>query len=446
MKHIQLKTEIPGPKSKTLMERRRAAVSKGPFHSTGVFVESAEGFLVTDVDGNKLIDFACGIGVTNLGHSPKTVVSAIQNQASQFLHTSFNVLPYEEYVATAEWLNAHTPGKFSKKTLLVNSGSEAVENAIKLARMYTKRQAVVCFDHAYHGRTYMAMTLTSKSKPYKHGFGPFLSDVYRVPFPYEYRWPTANDVSEECMKQIEDLVEVQIGAKEVAAVIIEPVQGEGGFIPAPKKFFQLLKSFCEKNGIVFIADEIQSGFGRTGTLFASEQLGVEPDLITLAKGIGSGLPLAAVVGRTEILDSVIDGGVGGTYGGNPVACAGALAGFKLFEDPKTLAQAKHLGEKLTSKLNSFKEKYSLIGDVRGLGPMLGVELVKSRSTKEPYKEAAGAIQQACVKRGLVVLTAGSFGNVLRFLVPLCLTDDAFQEAVEILEDAFTEVQKTHGKV
>jgi 4-aminobutyrate aminotransferase/(S)-3-amino-2-methylpropionate transaminase len=430
--NIRLNTPLPGPKSKALMERRRAAVARGPFHSTPIFVKSAKGALVEDVDGNQLLDFASGIGVVNVGHSPASVVQAISEQAAQVIHSGFNVIPHESYVKLAEKLNAAAPGTFAKKTLLINSGAEAVENAIKIARAFTGRQAVICFDHAYHGRTYMAMALTAKAKPYKVGFAPFPSEIYRAPFPYEYRGETADSA----FKKFEEVVSTQVTPQQVAAVIIEPVLGEGGFVPAPREFLKKLREFCTANGIVLIADEIQTGFGRTGTLFASEQLGFEPDLVTLAKGLGAGLPIAAVTGRAEIMDAPMDGGIGGTYGGNPVACASALAVFELFEknSAELLKKAKAVGETIQKRLNSWKEKYPIVGDVRGLGPMMAVELVKDRKTKEPNREAVAALMKYSYEHGVLTLSAGTFGNVVRLLVPLVIEKDQLEEGLNVLEE------------
>lgn len=434
---IKLQTAIPGPKSKQLMLERKLHVARGPFHSSPVFIARASGALIEDVDGNTLIDLAAGIGVVNVGHAPESVVAAVCSQAERVLHAGFNVTPYEGYVKLSAALNKATPGGFAKKTLLVNSGAEAVENAIKIARVHTGRQAIVCFDHAFHGRTYMAMSLTSKVKPYKTGFGPFNAEVYRVPFPYAYRWPAVSsggDVSSECFKRFEEIVNHQVGAANVAAVIIEPVLGEGGFVPAPREFLAKLREFCTTNGIVLIADEIQTGFGRTGTLFASEQLGLIPDLMTMAKGLGAGMPIAAVTGRAEIMDAPIEGGIGGTYGGNPVACAAALAVFELFGDGKLLTRARTLGAKLQARLGEWQSRYSVVGDTRGLGPMQAIELVKDRATREPHREAAAAVVKHCYERGVIILTAGTYGNVIRVLAPLVIRDEELGEALDVLED------------
>lgn len=441
---IQLKTSIPGPKSKALMEERRAQVCRGPFHSTPIFAASAKGALVNDVDGNTYIDLASGIGVVNVGHAPDELVAAIREQAGKMLHTSFNVIPYEAYVQVAAKLNKAVPGNFAKKTLLVNSGAEAVENAVKIARAFTKRQSVICFEHGYHGRTYMAMTLTSKVKPYRQDFGPFNSDVYRAPFPYIYRWAGGDGdsakVSNECFARFEEIVTTQVGAANTAAVIIEPVLGEGGFVPVPVEFMKKLREFCTANGIVLIADEVQTGFGRTGKLFACEHYGIAPDLSTLAKGLGGGLPLAAVTGRAEIMDAPIEGGVGGTYGGNPVACASALAVFKMFEEGKVLDNAKAVAATLNQRLAGWKEKFAFIGDVRGLGPMQAIELVKDRKTKEPNREATAQLTKYCYEHGVVILSAGTFGNVIRLLVPLVIEAGQLEEALNVIESGLKEIK------
>lgn len=435
MAGINLKTKIPGPKSIALMERRNECVAKGPFHATPVFLESAHGSLIHDVDGNTLIDFSSGIGVVNSGHTPETVVKAIQEQAPKLLHSSFNVVAYESYLAVCEKLNKLTPGNFKKKTFLANSGAEAVENAIKLARAFTKRQSIVCFDHAYHGRTYMAMSLTSKVKPYKLDFGPFNSDVHRAPYPYAYRWNT-NNVVEECFAQFEDLVHSQIGENQVAAVILEPVLGEGGFVPAPKEFLAKLRSYCTKHGIVLIADEIQTGFGRTGTLFACEQLDFVPDLMTIAKGLGGGMPISAVTGKAEIMDAADVGGIGGTFCGNPLSCAAAIAVCDLFEKGSLLKDAKNLGEVLQKKLQSWKTKFPSIGDVRGLGPMMGIELVKDQKSKEPNPELAKKLIKHSYENGVILMGAGTYGNVIRFLIPLNITMSELNEGLDVIEKGF----------
>ena len=448
MPSINLTTKIPGPKSQGLMDRRKAAIPQGPFHVTPLFIEKAEGPTATDVDGNTFLDFASGIGVTNSGHNNPRIVAACKEQLDKYIHTSFNVAPYEPYVAVAEKLNALAPGDSDKKTFLANSGAEAVENAIKFARSYTKKQAIVCFDHAYHGRTYMAMSLTAKSVPYKYGFAPFNSEVYRAPFPYLYRYPgnsesncggaTENCPNELCVcasafKAFKDVIESQIGADQVAGVIIEPVSGEGGFIPVPAPFMRLLEKYCKEHNIVSMLDEIQTGFGRTGSFFAAEHYGVEPDLLILAKGLAGGMPLSAVTGRADIMESIGVGGAGGTYCGNPVACAASLEALDQFENSNALEHAQMLGNELSQRLERWAQEYEIVGDHRGLGPMRAVELIKDRTTKEPNKEAVGKIIKHSYENGVICIGAGTFGNVLRFLIPLTATKEQLHEGLDVVE-------------
>jgi len=449
MSSINLKTPVPGPRSQAVFAERAEHVAPGPFHTTPIVAERAEGATITDVDGNVFLDFACGIGVTNLGHCEPSVVAAVTAQAEKFFHTSINVVAYEGYIDVAKRLNARAPGDFSKKTFLASSGAEAVENAIKFARAYTKRQAVICFEHAFHGRTYMAMALTGKANPYKSGFGPFPSEIYRAPFPDFYRWPGVEGEAPVCPGRLpcslprclcreafahfEEMAHADIGETNVAAVIIEPVTGEGGFIPVPAPFLRMLREWCDQHGAVLIFDEIQTGFGRTGTLFACEQSGVAPDLLVLAKGLANGLPLSAVVGRAEVIDAVGVGGVGGTYAGNPVACAAALAVMDKFDDPKTLEHARKLGRLLEDRLESWFKKFPRIGQVRGLGPMRALELVKDRKTKEPDKPAAAALVKWNYENGLITLACGTHGNVLRFLIPLVATEEQINEGLDVVE-------------
>jgi 4-aminobutyrate aminotransferase/(S)-3-amino-2-methylpropionate transaminase len=449
MASIDLKTAVPGPLSQAVFEERRKHVAPGPFHTTPIVAEKAEGATITDVDGNTFLDFACGIGVTNLGHCEPSVVAAAKAQAEKFFHTSINVVAYEGYVDVAKRLNERAPGNFAKKTFLANSGAEAVENAIKFARAYTKRQAVICFEHAFHGRTYMAMALTGKANPYKSGFGPFPSEIYRAPFPDFYRWPGVHGEAPVCpgklpcslsrclcreaFERFEEIAHADIGETNVAAVIIEPVTGEGGFIPAPAPFLHMLREWCDQHGVVLIFDEIQTGFGRTGTLFACEQSGVTPDLLVLAKGLANGLPLSAVTGKAEVIDAVGVGGVGGTYAGNPVACAAALAVLDKFDRPETLEHARKLGRLLEDRLESWFKKFPKIGQVRGLGPMRAMELVKDRKSKEPDKPSAAALVKHNYENGLITLACGTHGNVLRFLIPLVATEAQLNEGLDVIE-------------
>ncbi|MCD0486368.1 4-aminobutyrate--2-oxoglutarate transaminase [Streptacidiphilus sp. ASG 303] len=432
----RLVTAIPGPKSQELQARKTAAVAAGVGTTLPVYVTRAGGGVVEDVDGNSLIDFGSGIAVTNVGNAAQAVVDRASAQLAAFTHTCFMVTPYEGYVAVAEQLNELTPGDHEKRSALFNSGAEAVENAVKIARAYTKRSAVVVFDHGYHGRTNLTMALTAKNMPYKHGFGPFAPDVHRVPVAYPYRWLTgAENCAAEAAAQAIDMINKQVGADNVAAIIIEPIQGEGGFIEPAKGFLPAIAEFARANGIVFVADEIQTGFCRTGQWFACEDEGVVPDLITTAKGIAGGLPLAAVTGRAEIMDAAHAGGLGGTYGGNPVACAAALGSIETMKELDLNAKARRIGEVMLDRLRSLQEKHEIIGDVRGRGAMIAVELVKPGG-KEPNPEATAAIAKACHAEGLVVLTAGTYGNVLRFLPPLVMPEHLLLEGLDILEGAF----------
>jgi 4-aminobutyrate aminotransferase/(S)-3-amino-2-methylpropionate transaminase len=447
MSTIEIRTSIPGPRSRALMARRDAAVVRGAFHATPVFVSKAEGAVVEDVDGNRLLDFAGGIGCLNTGHRHPRVVEAIRKQLDRFLHTSFNVLPYESYIALAERLNAITPGKFAKKTILVNSGAEAVENAIKIARAYTRRPAIVSFEDAFHGRTYMAMAATSKTHPYKAGFEPFPTEVYRVPFAYCYRcsyslqYPSCEV---HCARHIEDTFQRVVAAETVAAVVVEPVLGEGGFITPPAEFFPILSQICRKHGILLIADEVQSGFARTGKLFACERLGLEPDLIAMAKSLSGGMPLAAVTGRAEIMDTTGPGTLGGTFGGNPAACEAALAVLDVIESEGLCARALELGEIFRKRAAQWQERWGIIGEVRGVGAMQALELVRSRETREPADKETKQVSQYCYEHGVVTITAGSYGNVIRLLMPLVMTDAQMDEGLDVLESALAAVGDKKG--
>ncbi|MFD3730872.1 4-aminobutyrate--2-oxoglutarate transaminase [Streptomyces sp. NPDC058632] len=433
-------TAIPGPKSQELQARRTAAVAQGVGSVLPVFAARADGGIIEDVDGNRLIDFGSGIAVTSVGASAEAVVRRATAQLADFTHTCFMVTPYEGYVAVAEALAELTPGDHAKKSALFNSGAEAVENAVKIARAHTKRQAVVVFDHGYHGRTNLTMALTAKNMPYKHGFGPFAPEVYRVPVAYGYRWPTgAAHAGPEAAAQAIDQISKQVGAGNVAAIVIEPVLGEGGFIEPAKGFLPAISEFASDNGIVFVADEIQSGFCRTGQWFACEDEGIVPDLITTAKGIAGGLPLSAVTGRAEIMDAAHSGGLGGTYGGNPVACAGALGAIETMKELDLNGRAKAIEAVMRARLTAMAEKFDVIGDVRGRGAMMAIELVKDRTTKEPDAEATAALAKACQQEGLLVLTCGTYGNVLRFLPPLVIGEGLLNEGLDILEQAFARV-------
>ncbi|HZP51209.1 4-aminobutyrate--2-oxoglutarate transaminase [Actinocrinis sp.] len=432
----RLVTEIPGPRSRELFARRNETVALGVSTTLPVFVTRAGGGVLEDVDGNSLIDLGSGIAVTSVGNSAEAVVRRATEQLQRFTHTCFMVTPYEGYVAVCEALAELTPGEHAKKSALFNSGAEAVENAVKIARAYTKRQAVVVFDHGYHGRTNLTMALTAKNMPYKNGFGPFAPEVYRVPMAYPLRWPTGpENCAEEAAAQAISQIEKQVGAQNVAAVVIEPIQGEGGFIEPPLGFLPRIAQFCRDNGIVFVADEIQTGFCRTGDWFACEHEGVVPDLVTTAKGLAGGLPLAAVTGRAEIMDAAHAGGLGGTYGGNPVACAAALGAIDTMRAEDLAGRARKIGEVMTSRLRALAERHPEIAEVRGRGAMIAIELVKP-GTLEPAPEIAVKAAAFCHAAGVVVLTCGTFGNVLRFLPPLVIGDDLLSEGLDVIEQAF----------
>jgi len=435
---IQIRTAIPGPKSKALMGRRNAAVARGPYHSTPVFVAKAEGAVLEDVDGNRFIDFAGGIGCLNIGQRAPGVVAALREQIDQFLHVCFSVTPYESYIAVAEKLNALAPGNFPKKSVLVNSGAEAVENAIKIARAYTKRPAVICFEDAFHGRTLMAMTLTSKPHPYKAGFEPLATDVYRIPFAYSYR-SAAGTTVDEFAHYLEDAFKRHVAAENVAAVIAEPVLGEGGFVVPPRGYFAALHKICKKHGILFIADEVQSGIARTGKWFACEHFGIEPDLLISAKSLGGGMPLAAVTGRAEVMDAPGVGGLGGTFGGNPLSCVAALAAIETIEKEGLLVRSMELGKRFEERARSWQKKWELVGEVRGLGGMCAIELVRDARTKEPADTETKELSKYCYEHGLINITAGTYGNVMRILVPLVVTDAQFGEGMDVLEAGLASV-------
>ncbi|WP_366922303.1 4-aminobutyrate--2-oxoglutarate transaminase [Metallumcola ferriviriculae] len=432
-------TEVPGPRSQELMKLRQEFVARGPGNVTPVFIEKGKGAVITDVDGNEFIDFAAGIGVLNVGHCPDEVVNVVKEQAEKFLHSCFHVNMYEPYIKLAQKLAEITPGDFAKKTMMANSGAEAVENAVKIARKYTGRMGLISLESAFHGRTLMTMSLTSKVKPYKFGFGPFAPETYKIPSANCYRCSFNSTYPEcglHCVEHLERFFVAEFPAEHVAALIAEPVQGEGGFIVPPKEFIQGIKKICEKNDILYISDEVQAGFGRTGSMFAIEHFGVEPDLITMSKSLASGMPLSAVTGRAEVMDAPAPGEIGGTFGGNPLSCVAALEVIKKIEREKLIQRSTAIGERMMGRLRQMQEKYPAIGDVRGLGAMVAIELVKDRATKEPDKELTGKIAQTCYENGLITMTAGIYGNVIRFLTPLVITDDQVDEGLDILEKAF----------
>ncbi len=437
--------DIPGPKSRELLARRQQFVARGIASTMNVFAAKADGAIIEDVDGNRYIDFAGGIGVMNIGHTRPEVTRAIAEQAAKFTHTCFSVMMYEPYIALAERLVKLTPGEFPKKAIFFNSGAEAVENAVKIARWATGRPAIIVFDNAFHGRTLMTMTMTSKVQPYKYRFGPYAPEVYRAPYPYPYRMDmTPQEATAFCIQELERMFVGEVAPDQVAAVIIEPVQGEGGFMVAPPGFLRALKAVCEKYNMLFVADEIQSGFCRTGRMFAVEHDGVEPDLMIIAKSMGAGMPISGVVGRAEIMDAPSPGTLGGTYSGNPVACAAALAVLDLYEKEDLAARSREIGHVITQRFLKLQESFPMIGDVRGLGGMVAMELVKDRTTKEPDSHAASDTLAAAHHRGLVLIKAGMYDNVLRVLVPLCVTDEQLNRGLDIFEDALATVAQAES--
>jgi 4-aminobutyrate aminotransferase / (S)-3-amino-2-methylpropionate transaminase / 5-aminovalerate transaminase len=431
----RLVTAIPGPKSLEALKRRTESTSAGLGMAIPVVIERASDAILLDIDGNQIIDLGSGIGVTNVGNAAPRVVDRVIEQVQAFTHTCFTVAPYMGYIEVCEKLNALTPGTFKKKSILVNSGAEAVENAVKIARHYTKRQAIVVFEHSYHGRTNLTMALTAKNMPYKEGFGPFAPEIYRVPMPYAFHWVGDQaTITQDAIEMVTGKIEKEIGAHNIAAILIEPIQGEGGFVVPPLGFLPALSKYATDKGIVFIADEVQTGFARTGNMFAVEHESVVPDMIVTAKGIAGGLPLAAVTARAEIMDSVHVAGLGGTYGGNPIACAAALGVFETMESEKLVERANHVGKILSDYLKALQAKYPVIGEVRGRGAMQAIELVKP-GTKDPNPEAMNAIVKYCQSKGVLVLTAGTYGNVVRFLPPIVITDDLLRDALGVLEEA-----------
>ncbi len=427
----RLVTSIPGPRSQELLDRKADAVAAGVGHTAPVQAVAAGGGVIVDADGNSLIDLGSGIAVTTIGNAHPKVVAAVQEQVAQFTHTCFMIAPYDSYVSVAEALNRITPGDHAKKSALFNSGAEAVENAVKIARKFTGKQAVVAFDHGYHGRTNLTMALTAKSMPYKSGFGPFASEIYRAPLSYPYR---DGLTGAEAARKAISMIEKQVGAENLAAIIIEPIQGEGGFIVPADGYLPALVEWCRANNVVFIADEIQTGFARTGRMFASEVFGIVPDLITTAKGIAGGLPLAAVTGRAEIMDASHAGGLGGTYGGNPIACAAALAAIDVFENDGMLERAREIETLLKGRLEDLQAADRRVGDVRGHGAMIAAEFVDP-ATGEPDAALTAAVAKASIAQGVIVLTCGTYGNVIRFLPPLSISDDLLHEGMDVVAAA-----------
>jgi 4-aminobutyrate aminotransferase/(S)-3-amino-2-methylpropionate transaminase len=440
---IQLKTEIPGPRSRALLARRAAATPTGLARATDIVVDRAEGALVHDVDGNTFIDFVGGIGALAVGHCPPPVVDAMRAESERLLHICSLVATHESYVRLCELLNEITPGNFAKKTLLSNSGAEAVENAVKAARAYTRRPGIICFEGGYHGRTLMALSLTSKYSLFKKGMGPFASEIVRLPMPNPYRAPSgmnADDAVNWGIQQLEHAFTAQVDAAEVAAMIIEPVQGEGGFVPVPPRFLRRIRELCDQHRIVMIADEVQCGFARTGKLFALEHYGIAADIIVTAKSLGAGMPVAATTGRAEIMDATHPGGMGGTYGGNPLTCAAAVAAIEMMRQPAFLARAEQIGVMLRETLEAWQRRHLLVGDVRGLGSMMLMELVNDRTAKTPAPDETLAIVKAAARRGVIAMRAGLFANGIRFLPPLVITDEQLREGLDALEQAISEVE------
>jgi 4-aminobutyrate aminotransferase/(S)-3-amino-2-methylpropionate transaminase len=442
-----LKTSIPGPRSKRLIKLREKYVPRGVFNTVPAFIKHAKDALITDIDGNTFIDFASGLASVNVGYSREEIIAPLGEQIEKYLHTCFHVFMYEPYVRLAEKLAEITPGNFPKKTILVNSGAEAVENAIKVARYFTKRKAVITFEHAFHGRTLLGMTLTSKSRYYKLGFGPFAPEVYRLPYGYCYRCPF-NENSEKCclacIDNFTSFFKTHIDPEEVAAIIVEPVTGEGGFIVPPPEFLPEIGRVCKHHGIIFIVDEVQTGFGRTGEMFAVNHYDLEPDLLVMGKSIAAGLPLGAVTGRAEILESSEVGSLGGTFGGNPLSCIASLKVIEIMQKPGFMQHARKIGQLIKKRLKDMQEKYYVIGDARGMGAMAAVELVKDRKTKEPAKQETSDIIKFCFENGLVIMKAGAYDNVVRLLVPLIITEDLLTIGLSILEKAVRTVNKRYA--
>jgi 4-aminobutyrate aminotransferase/(S)-3-amino-2-methylpropionate transaminase len=428
--------------NESLLNERNKQIPQGPFNTHPIFVEKAEGAIITDVEGKKYIDFAGGIGANNVGHCDKEVFKSIQDQIQKYIHPCFHVVMYEPYVELAKRLNELTPGDFPKKTMFVNSGAEGVENAIKISRHATGRPAIITFEDAFHGRTLLALSLTSKMKPYKFGFGPYAPEIYRMPYAYCYRCAFGLEYPSceiDCAYFLKEFFHTHISAENVAALIVEPVLGEGGFVVPPKEYLRILHKICKENGIVFIADEIQSGFGRTAKMFAVEHYEVEPDIIILAKSIAGGLPLSAITGKAELMDHPQSGGLGGTFGGNPVACSAALTVLDQFKNLNLLSKAEKIGKKVLEKFKEFQQRYPVVGDVRGLGAMVGMELVVDRKTKEPATALTKRLINLCRENGLLMISAGTHSNIIRSLMPLVITDDQLDGGLKIIGEVLDEI-------
>ncbi|PGS50963.1 4-aminobutyrate--2-oxoglutarate transaminase [Bacillus sp. AFS041924] len=441
-KFVKIQTSIPGPKSQELLSRRNKVVPKAISNNSEAFVKKAKGALVEDIDGNTFIDFAGAIGTLNVGHSHPRVVRALQGQAGDYIHTGFNVMMYDSYIHLAERLAELSPGDFDKQVAFFNSGAEAVENAVKIARKYTKRQGIISFTRGFHGRTLMTMTMTSKVKPYKYGFGPFAPEVYKAPYPYVYRRPdqmTEKEYSQFIIEQFEQFLIAEVAPETIAAVVMEPIQGEGGFIVPDIDFVKRVREICTQYGILFVADEIQTGFARTGKYFAIEHFGIEPDLITISKSMGAGVPISGVIGRKEIMEASDSGELGGTYSGSPLGCRAALAVLDIIEEEELNDRAVVIGEKVNEKMRRWAEQFEQIGDIRGIGAMCAMEIVTNKKDKTPDKTTVGKIVKEANNRGLMILSAGIFGNVIRLLMPLTITDEQLEEGLDILRESIEAV-------
>jgi 4-aminobutyrate aminotransferase/(S)-3-amino-2-methylpropionate transaminase len=430
----------PGENAKKLLERKEKSVPRGPFNTVHSFIESGKGAMMTDIDGNEFIDFSGAIGSLNVGHCPPKIVEALKQQLDQCIHPCFHVMMYESYIELAEKLNKITPGEHEKKTFFLSSGAEAVENAVKIARKYTGRRGIISFERGFHGRTLLAMSLTSKVKPYKYGFGPFAPETYKMPYPYYYRDERSPaEVDESILQQFERFFISEVPADEIAAIILEPVQGEGGFVIPSKRFVKGIRELCDKYGIVMIMDEIQTGFGRTGRMFASEHFEVIPDIITMSKSIAAGVPISAVTGRSEMMDAPNPGEIGGTYGGSPLGCVAALKVIEMIEEDNLLLRANEIGEVILMKFKTWENKYPFIGDARGLGAMCAIEFVKDKETKEPDPETAKAFSSACIENGVVVMGAGLYSNVIRILSPLVIENEQLERGLSIMEEQLEKI-------
>lgn len=446
-KFANVQTALPGPKAKELLKRRHDIVPDAIGYGVPTFIDSAKGALLKDVDGNQFIDFAGAIGTMNIGHCDETVVDALHDQIDQYIHPGFNVMMYDPYIEFAEKLAEIAPGDYKKKVMFLNSGAEAVENAMKVARKYTKRQAIVSFTGGFHGRTLLTMSLTGKVRPYKHELGPFAPEVYRAPFPYAYRRPASmseEEYHEFMLDQVEEFFVKEVAASSVAAVIMEPVQGESGFIVPDPTFVKGVKDICEKNGILFIADEIQTGFGRTGKYFAINHFGVEPDLVVISKSMAAGIPISGVIGREEVMDSTGAGELGGTYCGSPLGCRAGLAVLEVMEKENINERAVTIGEKVQKRFSQMKERFEVIGDYRALGAMCALEFVKEKATKEPDKELSDKVLKEAYENGLITLKAGVYDNVIRLLMPLVITDEQLSEGLDIIENSIETVLTREG--